>query len=108
MKKTNKITPFYVINEDINAKEFKKYNVMPYFVNCYNETKVKERPKTFEEFRSFVERKSIYMYWSRCQYEIVLKSLIGFAEDEKIDVDWQVKMNIDLITELLMQNVKAV
>lgn len=108
MKKTNKITPFYVINEDVNAKEFKKYNVMPYFVNCYNEAKVKDRPKTFEEFKDFVECKSMRMYCCRCEYEIVLKSLIGFAEDEKIDVDWQVKMNIDLITELLMQNVKAV
>ena len=108
MKKTNKITPFYVINEDVNAKEFKKYNVMPYFVNCYNETKAKDRPKTFEEFKDFVECKSMRMYCCRCEYEIVLQSLIGFAEDKKIDVDWQVKMNIDLITELLMQNVKAV
>lgn len=108
MKKTNKITPFYVINEDVNAKEFKKYNVMPYFVNCYNETKAKDRPKTFEEFKDFVECKSMRMYCCRCEYEIVLQSLIGFTEDKKIDVDWQVKMNIDLITELLMQNVKAV
>ena len=36
MKKIKKITPFYVIKEDVNAKKFIKYDVMPYLTECYN------------------------------------------------------------------------
>lgn len=49
----------------------------------------------------------MYMYWARCEYEIVLKSLIGFAEDTKVDIHWQILNNIDVITEILMKNVGA-
>lgn len=39
MKKIKKITPFYVIKEDLNAKKFIKHDVMPYLTECYNGTK---------------------------------------------------------------------
>lgn len=107
MKKIKKITPFYVINEDVNAKKFVKYDVIPYLIECYNETKKGLRPITFDEFKQFVKDKSMYMYWSRCQYEIILKSLVGFAEEEKVDIHWQILNNIDVITEILMKNVGA-
>ena len=105
MKKKKIITPFYVIIEDVNAKEFKKYDVMPYFVDCYDKVRRNGRPKTFDEFKEFVKSKSMYMYWSRCEYEVVISSLIGFAEEKKIDVHYQVMNNIDLVTRLLMESV---
>ena len=105
--KQKTIKPFYVIIEDVNAKKFVKYDVIPYLIACYNETKKGLRPLTFDEFKQFVKDKSMYMYWSRCQYEIVLKSLIGFAEEEKVDIHWQILNNIDVVTEILMKNVGA-
>lgn len=105
MKKKKIIPPFYVIIEDVTAKEFKKYDVMPYFVDCYDKVRRNERPKTFDEFKEFVKSKSMYMYWSRCEYEVVISSLIGFAEEKKIDVHYQVMNNIDLVTRLLMESV---
>lgn len=105
MKKLKPMPSFYVINEDVNAKEFKKYNVMPYFVNCYNGTKVKDRPKTFEEFKEFVERKSMCMYWCRCEYEIILNPLVSSTPSQKIDVHYQVMMNINVITDLLIKHI---
>lgn len=104
--KKKEITPFYVINEDFNKKEFVKYDIMPYLVRCYEETKPKDKPTDFGGFKEFVDRKSMYMYWSRCQYEIVLVPLIGDREKQatKIDVYMQIIPNIDVITNVLMEN----
>lgn len=107
MKKKKTITPFYVIIEDVNAKDFKKYDVMPYFIDCYDKERRSERPKTFDEFKKFVELNSVYRYWARCEYEIVISSLVGFAKEKKIDVNYQIMNNIDLVTRLLMEAVGA-
>lgn len=100
-----KIKEFYVINENFNGREFEPYNVMGYFVDCYKETKKSERPVTFDEFKEFIKRKSTYMFWCKCEYEIVLKPWVGLTAERKIDVHWQIMMNIDIVTEILMDNV---
>lgn len=104
MKRKNQI-PFYVIVDNVNRQEFEKYDVMPYLIRCYDETKKGERPKTFEEFKEFVKGKSMYMYWSRCEYELVLKPWVGHKNERKVDVHWQIMNNIDLVTKILMLNV---
>ena len=103
MKKRKPI-PFNVIIDDVNAQEFKSYDVMPYFIRCYEDTKKVNRPKTYEEFKSFIERWSMYMYWSRCQYELVLKPLVGHDNEQKADVHWQLMHNLELVTSILMLN----
>lgn len=103
MKKKTPI-PFYVIIDDVNKQEFVKYDVMPYLIHCYDEAKKDKRPKTFDEFKEFVISKSRYMYWSRCEYEIVLKPWISRTKERKVDVYWQIENNLDLVTKLLMLN----
>lgn len=100
------LTPFYVINWDVNAQKFIKYDVMPYFVNCYKEAKKRRRkvPTTFDEFKEFVEGNSLYMYWARCQYEVILMDWPSSQTYKKIDVHWQVMMNLDIVTKILMEN----
>lgn len=95
---------FNVIIYDINRKKFKPYNVMDFFVDEYNEEKSK--PKTFDEFKEFVERKSMWMFWSRCEYEIILSDWPPSGVEEKWDIYRQIMMNIDIVTEILMENVK--
>ena len=95
---------FNVIIYDINRKKFKPYNVMNFFVDEYNEEKSK--PKTFDKFKEFVERKSMWMFWSRCEYEIILSDWPPSGVEEKWDIYRQIMMNIDIITEILMENVK--
>ncbi len=96
--------PFYVINFDINARKFEHYNVMTYFVNEYKSAK--QKPKTFDEFKKFVEDKSRYHFWSRCEYEIIVSDWPPTGIQEKWDVHRQLMMNIDTITHLLMDNIK--
>ena len=104
MKKRNQI-PFNVIIDDVNAQEFKSYDVMPYFVRCYDTTKKDKLPKTYEEFKEFVVNNSMYMFWSRTEWEIVLHPWCSNTKSKKIDVHYQIMNNIDLVVELLMRNV---
>ena len=85
-------------------------------------------PETFEEFKKFVQRESQYQFWSRCEYEIILEPWpYVFAPNEgydtsrendveawkehwkkhldscdKWDVYDQIMMNLNVITEILM------
>lgn len=103
MKKRKHI-PFKVIVDNVNTKKFEFYDVMPYFIRCYDDTKKDNRPKTYEEFKEFVKGKSMYMYWSRCQYELILKPWVGHSNERKVDVHWQLMHNLDLVTSILMLN----
>lgn len=95
---------FNVIIWDVNRKKFIPYNIIPYLVKVYNEAIYK--PKTFEEFVDFVDREAMYQWWSRCEYEIILKDWPCFTTETKVDIYWQIKMNIGLIAELLIESVK--
>lgn len=63
---------FNVIIFNFNTKKFEKYNIFPYFKRCYKEEK--KKPVTFKEFKEFFINNSRRMYWSRCEYEILLAS----------------------------------
>ena len=103
MKKTLK--PFNVINFEFNSGKFEADNVMPYLVNCYKKEKKNKRPITFDEFKEFIKSKSMYMYWSRCEYEIILSDWPNNNHSKKIDIYWQIMNNIDVVTKVLMENV---
>ena len=118
---------FNVIVYNINSKEFKSYNIIPYLVSRYN--KKEKKPKTFDEFKEFIKNESMYQWWSRCEYEIILSpwpytlspserakeenNVEAWKEHwkkhlnecEKIDVHYQVMMNIYVITNLVMDSI---
>ena len=97
---------FNVIIEDVNSREFIPYDVIPHLVQCYYEAReTDDRPGTFEEFKTFIKQRSMYMWWARCEYEIVLQSWPTGDIEKKIDVHQQVMMNIDIIAEILMKEV---
>ena len=117
---------FNVIIYDFNSKEFEPYDIIPYLINRYN--KKSNKPKAFDEFKEFIKNESMYQWWSRCEYEIILGPwpyTTSPSEDyhkrgendveawkehwkkhlkecKKIDVHDQVMMNLDIITEIFM------
>lgn len=97
---------FYVIWEDINKKKFEPYNIMPYLMDCYNKLSKKGRPSTFEECKEFIEKNSMYMWWGRTQYEIIIADWPFKKYEEKWDIHQQIMMNIDTVTSLFMENIK--
>ena len=103
MKRKN-IIPFCVIVDDVNKRDFCAHDVMPYFIRCYETTEKDKMPKTFDEFKEFVKSNSKYMYWCRCEYELVLQPWVGHNKEKKVDVHWQLMHNLDLVTHILMLN----
>ena len=95
---------FNVIIYNFNRKKFEPYDIMDFFVEEYKEEK--NKPTTFATFKEFIERKSMWMFWSRCEYEIILSDWPPSGVEEKWDIHRQIMMNIDIITEILMENVK--
>lgn len=81
----NRIIPFKVINGDINKEDFEGYDVMSYLVNCYKQIRRRKCcPKTYDEFEQWVDRELRYMFWARCQYEIILTKVDKFDECQEL------------------------
>lgn len=103
---------FYVINWDVNKKKFAPYDIMPYLRSTYDDYKKRKDneyfklPKTKEEFKKFVDKELMYQFWGRCEYEIILVDWPCQTKEEKIDIYQQCKLNIDIIVNLLMEDVK--
>ena len=106
---------FNVIIWDPNKKEFIPYDIIPYFVNSYKERLENSKkypksdywkiPKTFDEFKNFVNNEGHYQFWGRCEYEIILVDWPCQQKEKKIDVWEQIEINLDLITQLVMESI---
>lgn len=88
--------------------KFGPYDVLPYLRSCYQELKRSKKrrvelPVKREEFRKFIERNARYQWWGRCEYEIILRDWPCMKEEEKWDVFRQVMMNIEIITDIMME-----
>ena len=99
---------FNVLTWDFNKDTIEHYDILPYFRNEYKLRKKNKYqdenlkvPTTLDEFKKFVESSSLYMYWSRCEYEMIVHGWPVEKNDYKIDVHEQVMMNIDIIAEIL-------
>lgn len=100
------IKSFNVIYQNINTQKFEPYDVIPYFIDEYKELNSKSRPKTFEEFKEFIKKESLYMFWARCEYEIIIAGWPNKETQEKWDIHRQIMMNIDIVTRLVMESIK--
>lgn len=123
---------FNVINFNFNAKKFVAYDVIPYFVREYHErveqydtsileleaAKTEEEieiaksnldywriPQTVGEFKKFIQNEARDQFWSRCEYEIILVDWPCQKTEEKWDVYDQIMMNLDIITQLVMDSI---
>lgn len=86
--------------------EFIPYDIMPYLVEQYKRIK-RDKPKTFEEIREFIKSKSMYQWWARCEYEIILSDWPCQKVEEKWDIYRQIMLNIDIITDVFIENIKS-
>ena len=123
---------FNVINFDFNAKKFEAYDVIPFFVQKYKDrvdtcyqleqdlqkaTSEPERslyvdalkywkvPVDTDEFKKFVKSEAQHQFWSRCEYEIILVDWPCQKIEEKWDIYDQIMMNLDIITQVVMDSI---
>ena len=110
---------FNVLMWNFNSDSLVHYDVLPYFRERYNErvkrfkkyskrkdfnvnNKYYKVPETVDDFKEFVKNEGMYMFWSRCEYEIIVTGWPQQKNEIKIDVWRQIEMNIDIIVDILM------
>ena len=93
------MTSFNVLRWDFNKDCLIYYDVLPYFRSCFS--KEKKKPKTKEELKEFIEKKSMYQFWARCEYEMICHGWPVKKNEYKLDIHTQIIMNIDIITDIL-------
>lgn len=101
MKRT--IKPYYVLNWDFNRDKIEYYDIMPYFIDVYKKLKKSRSknvtvPTTYDEIKEFIIKESQYMFWSRCEYEVLIYDWPKSESCHKLDIHEQIMMNIDVIT----------
>lgn len=127
---------FNVMEFDFNTNKVIKRNVVPYFIDVWNDKKWdafgKSNIKSKEEFKGWVLQVSAHQFWARCEYEFVVGSWpfgsykykermmelgacteenyldicnAALMEMEKIDIHDQIKMNIDILVDILYEEI---
>jgi len=100
------MTQFNVLRWKFNDDHPTPYDVLPYFRACYKSCGKKDRPVTEEQWRKFVKQHGMYMFWSGCEYEIIVSQWPPTDKSSKVDVWQQIEPNLDLIVKLLMEEYK--
>lgn len=127
---SKELKKFYVLNWDSFKDTVSHYDVLPYFRDAYkNRVKSWKRaqkskrfqknveslqvdisyykaPETRDEFKKFILDESRYMFWAKCEYEMICHGWPVEKKDYKLDVHEQVKMNIDVIIDILIEEFK--
>ena len=100
---------WYVLFHDFNTDKIVKYNVLEhcdYLVDSVKKAIKKKEVQTYNEFKDFISRKFKAQYWSRTEYELLVSGLVTRKEAEKIDIWYQLEMNLDNLCEYLIDKLK--
>lgn len=98
-----------VLNWDNNLKKVKSINILDDDLKTIIYKKIRSKKiKNYKELKEFLNRRFQYHYWSRCEYEIAIGSIFmkDIIEAEKIDVYDQIKINLDRITEYIINKME--
>ena len=64
---------FNVLLYSFSTHKVEHYDVIPYFINSWNENRFdKDQIKSKEDLKSWIKMASQYQFWARCQYESLL------------------------------------
>ena len=96
---------YNVINWNFNQDKIEHLDIMPYIYDSIKEAKKRDKLKnadiTYDWLKEVIDSASKYMYWARCQYEVIVHAWPVRKNDHKLDVYEQIKMNLDNITRLI-------
>lgn len=86
-----------VLIEDFNTHKINPYNILgTHFMENFK----KEKIESLEDLKEFIDQWARYHYWSRTEYEIMVGGLFAKIDEfKKIDVYYQISMNLDRIVE---------
>lgn len=101
MKINEEKLKFYVLLFDFNRKEAEMYNIFNDIVVREDIIYAIKRKVSKEELKEILSATCKYVFWSRCEYEIVVTGFPIDDKSEKIDAWFQIEPNLDIITEYL-------
>ena len=83
---------------------------MPYIYSEFEKYRKKKKlaikDVTFEELKEFIDSTAKYRYWSRCEYEVIVTGWPVSRDKHKLDVYEQIEMNLDNITQLMLEDLQ--
>lgn len=97
-----------VYYESLNGHEIKVFNIFDHWgfiASCADDMRKLKDDKA--EAKERVRRNMMYCFWSKCEYEIVLKAWVdprGVVPEVKIDVYDQVYNNYDIFFEYVWEH----
>lgn len=86
---------WYVYYHDSNTQKIIKWNVFNHGTFAEKVNKLLQENLSRDEFADGLKKYLMYYFWSKCEYEIILSPWTGQADDIKIDVYDQIRMNFD-------------
>ena len=99
-----------VMLHDFNSDKIVSYDVLKnndYLVDRIKKAIKKGEITKYDELKELVKRILKATYWSRTEYEILVSGIhTRRTEPEKIDVWFQLEMNLDNIVEYLINKLK--
>ena len=100
---------WYVYLEDFNNKKIIKYNIFNHYGFCQDLKDIIKKIKNKDKFSEKIKRSTMYYFWSKCEYEILITTWIGRKDfkDEKVDVYDQLQLNWDAFINYIWDNKKS-
>lgn len=99
----NRIKPWNVFNHNGFKKE-----VIKILRGYYNDRNGEESYEntgylmTRSEFAELIRKELLYYFWSKCEYEVIIKEWAGNPCEVKVDVYGQVYMNFSAFIDYLL------
>ena len=86
---------WYVYRYDFNKREIVPFDVFRRadFKEDVEEIDIKNI--SYKDFKNRLDRLTLYYFWSKCEWEIIICPWVGKADDIKIDVYDQLMLNWD-------------
>lgn len=109
MKVKNVKLEWNVLLWDNNQNKVRNYNIFyhGFIERLHKEIVRKKSIKTYADLKEYIKRWAMYNYWCKCEFEIFIGDFLTKEEDfEKIDAYRQIEMNLDRITEYVINELK--
>lgn len=97
---------WYVLNYNFNEKKVENFNIFRSVRFIEGVQDLLDNYITFEDFVEKLDRKLMYSFWSKREYEISVGDAFETDLDkyEKIDIYSQVKPNVKILAKYIIDN----
>ena len=103
---------YYVYKQNINGSEFERYNVFQH--GSFSESLIKNAEKHHTDrfvFDESLKADLMYYFWSKCEYEIMIKSIFDsdfHTKPKKIDIYDQVMLNWNMFENYVWEHISEI